>query len=351
MNSRIGSAMILSVFLLLGTGCRGSGEGSPPMEKEGNETRPVDVRIREMRPVSFSESIRLAGTVKAREDVLLSPEEGGIVREWSFEKGQSVPAGAVVVELNDEVLRAGYEAAEAQARSAELTYRKQQTVFEEKAVSEWQLRTAEYARDAARAQADLMKARLQRARLQAPVAGVLDDRYADTGEMAPPGVPLARIVNISSVKVLVNVPERYAGTVSRGAEVEFDVPAYPGRLFHGRIGFIGQALSPDNRTFPVEIYRENPQGLLRPEMVARVRIVRSAARKAILVEQELIQQVDRGKEVVFVEEGGRARQRILRLGGSENGRAEVLEGLREGDRLIIAGHQNLADGQPVRVRP
>jgi RND family efflux transporter MFP subunit len=287
--------------------------------------------------------------VKAVDDVLLSPEEGGVVKEWKVEKGQQVSKGTVLVVLSDDILKPTYESALAQYNSSELTFQKQQKVFTEQAVSEWQMKTAEYARDATRAQADIMHARLERTKLRSPISGVLDDRLVDMGEMAAPGVPIARVVNMDRVKVVINVPERYAGVLKRGTSVAFSVIAYPGEVFKGKIQFIGSAISSDNRTFPVEAELSNPGRKLKPDMIARVKIIQESRASALLLNEEIVQHVDNDRLVVYVEHGGRAQERSVQLGSREGDRVEILSGLAAGDRVIISGYQNVVDGQAVQV--
>jgi len=326
------------------------GDSNADIEKKNSNTSvKVPVEVQELRLQPFSESLSLSGSIQAFDDIKISPEEGGVVKEWKYKKGEFVPKGAIIVQLDDGVLKPGYDAALAQYKSAELTYEKQRSVYDEQAVSEWQLKTAEYNRDAAKAQAELMQARLERTRIRSSVAGILDEQYIDRGEMAPPGVPIARIVSLHQVKVVVNVPERYAGTVKLHAPLSLTVLAYPGETFHGKISYIGSAMSPDNRTFPVEATIPNPGLRLKPDMIAKVQIIQSVQRQAILVEENIVQQVDRNKYVVFVENGGKAVERTIQIGGRENGFVEVLSGLKPGERIITRGFHNLVDGQPVAV--
>lgn len=331
------------------TGCGGSGVNEDNRLK--NAERAVPVAVQEIRPRPFAETVHVSGVIKATEDITVSAEEGGVVKEWKYEKGQYVPKGAVIVLLKDDVSRASYEAAAAQYKITALNFEKQQKVFDEQAVSELQFKSSEYLRDAAKAQADLMQARLERTRIASPISGILDDRFVDEGELAAPGAPIARLVDIASVKVLANVPERYAGSIGRGSPVTLTVVALPGETFAGKASYVGSTISPDNRTFPVEAMLRNPHLRLKPEMIVRVRIVQSVQRQTLLLEEEVVQQVDRNKFVVYVEEKGRAQEHVVQLGGREGNLVEITSGLNPGDRVITSGHQDVAPGQAVVVSP
>ncbi len=342
----LGIALFVAVVFTNGCGDSSADEADV---NDTNRLREIHVQVQELQPRPFSQSLHLSGSIKAYEDIMLSPEEGGVVKTWKYEKGQFVPQGTTVVTLDDAVIKPSYEAALSQYKSAELTYEKQQKVFDEQAVSEWQLKTTEYGRDGAKAQSDLMLARWERTRIKSPISGILDERFADKGEMAPPGVPIARIVNIGRVKVVVNVPERYAGSIKRGTPVALSVLAYPGKVFDGTISYVGATINSDNRTFPVESIIPNPGMKLKPEMIAKVRISQSEHTKALLVEESIVQQVDRNKLIIYVESNGKAVERIVQLGGRKDNLVEITSGVNAGEKVIISGYHAIVNGQPVVV--
>lgn len=321
--------------------------GAPGSQESPAQT--VQVTIEEIQLSPFSDMIQTTGIVKGRTDVMLSPEEGGVVKSWLVEKGTAVKKGQVLGVLNDEVLEAGYKAALAQYKVAELNYEKQRPVYKQKGISEVQFRSLQYTRDAAKAQADLAKARLERTRLRSPIDGILNDRFADEGEFAPPGVPVAHVVDARNLKVSAEITERFAGNLKVGSPALIVPDAFPGDTIAGRIQYVGAAVNPSNRTIAIEVLIENPGMKLKPEMIARLNIVRSERHNAILVDERVVQLIDRGNMVVFVENNGVAEQRRVRVGGRQGTMVEVIEGLRPGDRLIVTGYQRLVDGQAVTV--
>jgi membrane fusion protein (multidrug efflux system) len=347
LNRQIFHGVVLSL-MLLGSSCGNSSaeegiQGGPTAES------PVPVKLEEVALQPFTETIQLTGVVKAYEDVVLSAEEGGVLRLWTAEKGQNVRKGDTLAFLSDDVVKPTYLAAAAAYNTAELSFQKQQSVYREQAISELQFKTSQYNRDAANAQADLARARWIRTRIISPISGVLDDRLADEGEFAPPAVPIAHVVNLDRVKLLVNIPERYAGSIRLGTPVSFTVTSFDDKTFRGAITFVGSVISPDNRTFPVEVHLRNPGRNLKPEMIAKVRVEQSVPRKVILVGENVIQQVDQGKYVVYVARSGIAERRDVRLGAREENRIVILDGLRPGDQLIVSGFQNITQGQKLEV--
>jgi membrane fusion protein (multidrug efflux system) len=310
----------------------------------------IPVQVEEVRLSPFTETIDLSGSVKSVEDVIVSTEEGGVLREWKYERGRHVNKGDVIAVLNDDILRPMYEAATAQYQIADMNFTKQQKVFVEQGVSEIQVKTAEYQRDAAKAQASLARARYERTRVKAPVSGTLDERRFNEGELTPPGAPVARIVNLDQVKVLVNVPENFAGGIRPGMPVELTVTAIPGVKFQGRLTFVAASVQPENRTVATEATIRNAGGRLKPDMIARVSLLQNIPRDAILVSEGLVMQIDQRTTAVYVVEGGKALRRSVAVGGRKDSKVEIVSGLKPGDQLIVSGTQNLYDGVLVDVK-
>jgi membrane fusion protein (multidrug efflux system) len=320
--------------------------------KEGNneqKTQPVNIRTEVVKPIQLSDAIQVAGTVKAYKDANLSPEEGGVVKEWKAKRGQQVKKGDLIVALKDEVIKAGYDAAESQYNMAELNLGKQQKVFDEQGISELQLKNLEYGRDAAKANADLMKARWERTQIRSPFDGVVENTFPNEGEFAPPGVPIARVVNTSVIKIQAEIPELYSGTISVGTPAIVTFDAVPGDTLKGKLAFVSSTVSAANRTLMVELVTSNSSRKIKPEMVAKVKLLRQIKSNAVLVSSNIIQLVDRDRSIVYVNNDGKAEERSLKLGGRQGNMVEVLEGLNPGDQLIVSGYQKLVSGTPVVV--
>lgn len=341
-NFSIIVALVISVFAI--SSCKKTKENN-----NEHKIQPVNIRTEIVKPTQLSDAIQVAGTVKAYADANLSPEEGGVVKEWKAKRGKQVNKGDLIVVLKDEVIKAGYDAAESQYNMAELNLGKQQKVFDEQGISELQLKNLEYGRDAAKANADLMKARWERTQIRSPFDGVVENTFPNEGEFAPPGVPIARIVNTSVIKIQAEIPELYSGTISVGTQAIVTFDAVPGVTLKGKLTFVSSTVSAANRTLMVELVAPNSSRKIKPEMVAKVKLLRETKSNAVLVSSNIVQLVDRDRSIVYVNNGGRAEERSLKLGGRQGNMVEVLEGLNPGDQLIVSGYQKLVNGTPVVV--
>lgn len=342
----------ISVLLLLGAAALfascGKAGGNAGVEKK-NGTTDVHVRVTELALAPFDNAIQISGSVKAYDDVTISAEEGGVLKEWVKEKGQTVRKDEVIGRLKDDILKAGFDAAEAQYKMSQMNFEKQDKVYGEQAISELQMKSTEYGRDAAQAQAALMKSRLENTRIKSPIAGVLEERFIDAGEFAAPGMPVARVVNTARLKVSAEAPESYAPAVSPGMNVSMSFDALPGLTVPGRVSYVGKTLSATNKTLALEVVFPNPGGKVKPEMIAKLRLSLNGHKEALLADENAIMQVDRNKTVAYVADNGKAAERVVTLGARQNGKVVVLSGLKPGDRLITTGYQKVVDGQPIVV--
>ncbi|MEZ4414315.1 MAG: efflux RND transporter periplasmic adaptor subunit [Gemmatimonadota bacterium] len=346
------SAGLLAALLV---GCGGQAQAGA--NDGANETpgfqRIINVQVAALAASAFDEEIRLTGTVEANRDVQISAEEGGVIRQLLVEKGRRVSAAQPIAKIDDAVLAAQVEQARAQARLAQETWERRQRLYEQDKVgSELAYLESKYMAEQSAASLRALEERLARTMIRAPIAGILDDRMVEIGSMVSPGIPVARILQLDPVKVRAGVPERYALNVKRGDSVAVSFDALGGRSFSGTISYVGAAVDPGNRTFPVEFTVPNRDEAIKPEMVASVAIRSARVEDAIVVPQQALIRVEDGYVVfVAVDEGGEtlARRREVQIGASQQNRVVVESGLQAGDRLIVVGQQQVAEGDRIRI--
>jgi len=339
--------------LVTAAACGDAQADGPGQGPESGFTRVINVELLEVRLEPFREEIRLTGVARADQDVAIAAEESGVIREVLAEKGARVAAGAPLLKIDDRVLRAEVAQARAQADLAAQTWDRRRRLWEEDQVgSELAYLEARFAAEQTGANLAGLEHRLDRTTIRAPFDGILDDRVVEVGSMVSPGQTVGRVVAINTVKVVAGVPERYAADVRRGGRgvVRFDV--LPGEPFEGTIDFVGSSVSPQNRTFPIEIRMTNPRGVVKPEMVATVVLERRSLDEAYVVPQDALVRVEDGYVLFVAEQGAQgleARARRVRLGPSQSNQVVIEEGLQPGDRLIVVGQRSVADGDRINV--
>jgi membrane fusion protein (multidrug efflux system) len=385
-RAALAALLLLPAAALVGCG------GEP--EPEATGPRETAVEVVEVRPGPFEDVVELTGTVKAPEDAVLSPEAAGTLT-YLAPLGAFVRAGATVGQVNAAMAgaavsqaqggiaqaEAGVRAAEAQRRAAQAqldlaedTYRRQEPLYRDSILSAWEFRGTETQLASARAtvaqadaaiaqargslraaQAGLQQARagLANTRIAAPFSGTVEAHLADRGQTVSPGMPVLRLVSTGGLRVEAGVPERYAGDVGMGTPVRVEAHVAGGEARGGRIVFVGQAVDPDTRTFPIEVGLDNTAGALRPSMVVRMAVSRAVLADVLTLPLGAVVRDERGTGVLVVaaDSGGAqvARYRPVVLGPSGGGRVVVAEGLRAGDAVIASGRSGVNEGDRVRI--
>jgi RND family efflux transporter MFP subunit len=314
--------------------------------------RIVNVETIEVQPEPFADRVDATGQVMADRDVVVASEESGVVRSILVEKGTRVSAGQALVRIDDRLLKAQHDQAVSEAALARETFERQRRLWEEDSIgSELTFLRAKYAAETADANARALDTRLERTTIRAPFAGILDARLVEIGSTLSPGSPVVRIVDADPLKVLAGIPERYAGEVRTGAAaiVSFD----NGRTVEAKASFVGTAIDEQSRTFPIEVVVPNQGGLLKPGMVANVRVSRGIQREAILVPRDAVMRVQSGYIVyVATERDGKwiAEARAVATGAGDAGRVVITDGLEAGEQVVVAGQQQVAGGDLIRVQ-
>ena len=335
------------------TACADGAGEVPPSDSAASATRVVNVEVVTVAPESFEDQVSITGTVEAERDVTVAAEESGVVREVFVAKGTRVRAGQPLVKIDDQILRAQHDQARAEAALARETYERQRRLWEEEKIgSELTFLQAKYRAETAEAQVRVLGARLDRTVVRAPISGMLDARTVEVGSMVAPGAPVARVIDIDTLKVTGGVPERYAGEVQRGAGATVTFETFAGRDFQGRTRFVGSAVNEQNRTFPVEIAIPNAGGMLKPGMVARVRLARGAQREAILVPREAVLRTESGYAVFTVQQqDGRTVAQVTPVitGAGTANRVVIESGLAPNDQVVVVGQHQVAHGDVVQI--
>ena len=315
-------------------------------------SRVINVEVSTVKIRDFVERISLTGTVVAGQDVTLSAQESGVIRRVVVEKGATVSVGEPLLEVDDAVLRSQVAEATAQASLASETWERRKRLYEEDQVgSELAYLEAKYTAEQASARLATLQTRLGRTVIRAPIDGVLEDRLVEVGAMVNVGTNVARIVSLDPVKVVAGVPERYARDVMVGASATtvFDVLDLSSE---GTISYVGATVNARNRTFLIELVMPNPDGLIKPQMVANVGLVRQTVEDAIVIPQEALVRVEDGY-VVFVVKGDGddavVLSRAVELGASQRNEVVIEAGLSAGERLIVVGQQQVTAGDRINV--
>jgi membrane fusion protein (multidrug efflux system) len=343
--------VLAAIGALVGVGLGISGNKTAPPPAE---VAPVKVTvIPVVAEPAFVDTFELPGVVEPNKVVEVSAEADGKVEWIGPQKGALVRAGEPLMRLNTDLLEAQFQMAQAQAKNSQTEFDRIKGLVEKGASPSRDLDAARTQLTISQAQLEEARVRLARARIAAPMSGVLNDVPVEEGEYVTvmPQTTVAEIVDTSVVKVAAEVPERDIAFLSVGdkADVLVDIKGCQTTLT-GTTTFISQLANARTRSTRLEITLPNQDGRLRSGQIVHVRLTRQILKDVILIPLLAVIPMEDGK-AVYVVESSEAVRRPVQLGAIKGDRVQILSGLQPGDQLIVAGHRFVAPGQKVEVVP
>lgn len=335
--------------LILMAGC-----GAPEVEdttQTETRQRVVAVETMKIELTQFQDRIRINGNVTAHDDAMISVETAGQV-QFVAERGTRVRKGDVVLRLDDRLLRANFEATKTGFDLAEDAFKRQSALYADSVISTMQYLQSKAQRDQAAAQYTAIQKQLEDAQLRAPFNGRIEERLTSAGQFVGPGTPVLRIINTDQVKISGGIPDRYAGRIEQGSDVEILFRTYGLDSKSAKVQFVGNLINPDSRTFPVEVVLNNPNGSIKPRMVVEMRVSRNELNESMIVPRTSIIRNDLGLSIfVIVDDNGqkRAVQRPVTVALSSGDFVVIEEGIQPGEEVVTAGFTSLNDGDLVNV--
>jgi HlyD family secretion protein len=190
--------------------------------------------------------------------------------------------------------------------------------------------------------------RLQNTQIVAPFSGEIVRRNVDNGSLLSPSTPVVTLVHLETLKVVANVLEKDISLVKIGMKVKILTEAYPDKPFEGTIVRINKALDLATRTLQTEINVPNPGRLLKPGMFARIEVALKEKPGALVVPRTSVLG-EEGKQFVFTVEGNQAFRKPVVTGIEQEGLIEIVEGVKEGDKIVVRGQESLRDRSTIRI--
>ncbi len=339
------------VVLLVGIGAilmNNKAKSNEKAAKSQETEKAVSVSVEALAKGTLSEKLSLVGTIVANNDVAIVSETMGKVTGVYAKVGDYKSAGSVLFQVDDELKRAAYQAAEVSYQKAKKDVERYEMLSKEGAITDAQLETARLNLKSAESQFITARRQYSDAKIKTPISGIVTDRRVDIGAMVQNGTVVAGVVDIAKLKVKVNVAENDVFKLKTGDNVEVSTDVYPGVSFAGKIETISSKAD-DAHNYAVEISLPNSkEHPLKAGMFGRVSFLSLGERQALLIPREaLIGSVK--KPQVFIAENGIAKLKDITVGREAGKSLEVLGGLKEGDLVIFSGQNNLRDGYAINI--
>ena len=282
-------------------------------------------------------------TVQAYVKNNIAPQMAGRITKINVEIGDFVKEGQVLAEID----KAQLLQAQLQLQNQEVELQRLKSLYEEGGLSQ-----SDY--DAIQLQYNVLKTQvdnlLENTTLRSPINGVVSARNYDVGDMYAMSAPLFTVEQIVPVKLLIGVSETDYSKVKKGDSVTVTADAIPDKTFYGKVNRIYPTVDPATRTFTVEVKIDNAYKTLRPGMFARATINFGSNNNVVIPDVAVVKQQGSGERFVYVlNEDNTVTYKKVVLGRRMGAEYEVLEGLEDGDKIVIGGQIRLKDGVKVIV--
>lgn len=305
----------------------------------------------ELKKSDFTHYIEVKGSIKSDKNVNISSETAGLVTRVNVVEGQGVGQGQILVQQDNNVLRQSIEEIRVQLDLATQVFERQSKLWDQKIGTELQYLQAKTNKEGLERRLQTLQAQVEMSNVKAPFAGIVDEIFIKPGQNAAPGVPLMRLVSLGSVQVVADVSESYLGKIRVGDAVQVMFPSLDIERT-AYVSLIGQIINPENRTFRIEINLANGDNMLKPDLLATVKLKNYQESNAVVVPTNLIQR-DKTGEFVYVarEENQKwvARKVKIERGDTYNNQTVIKNGLDGTEKLIDKGFNEVVDGSAIEI--
>ncbi|MDH5414283.1 MAG: efflux RND transporter periplasmic adaptor subunit [Flavobacteriaceae bacterium] len=299
----------------------------------------------------FKHFIEIQGVVQADKNIEIKPELGGVIRSIYVKEGQKVYAGQTLAQLDDSSIRNSIAELDTQLTLAKTTFERQERLWKQKIGSEMQYLQAKAQKESLENNLATIRTQARKMKIIAPFSGIVDEIFPKNGELTSPQTPVVRLINLDKVYVEADVTETYLTVVKNGTEASLYFPSIDKRI-DSKITQISNYINPDNRSFKVKINVPNKDKLIKPNLLADLRILDFKS-EGLIIPSTLVQQDQKGNDYVYtLETKNNEKVVVKKLISVENeykNEIFVSDGLVANDTLINAGARLVKDGDVVKI--
>jgi RND family efflux transporter MFP subunit len=307
------------------------------------------VSVLTLKDTLFNHYLDIQGNVNTKENILIQPEMPGTLVMLNAKAGQHVSKGQILARVDDGGSSQQVASLETQYQLAKTTFERQKNLWNQKIGSEIQYLQAQTQMLSLQRSVAQAKAMLAKTVIRAPFSGTIDEVFVERGQVVSAGAQgLMRIVNLNNMYVSTSIPESYIGKLKVGTQVDVFLTSL-NKNYKGKVRQVGNFINPNNRSFGIEVSIPNPENLLRPNQVAKLKVIDYSSKNAIVVPTNVIQEDGDGNKFVFVaiNSNGKtatAKKVIVTVGRSSDNVTEILTGLSANDILVTEGVNTISEG-------
>ncbi|MCE1164899.1 MAG: efflux RND transporter periplasmic adaptor subunit [Bacteroidetes bacterium] len=308
----------------------------------------IPVTVAQVTSEKLEDYVTSVGTLIPNREVVVGSEISGRLTGVYFEIGDKVGAGKTMAKVDDELRKYTLDNAAANFEKAKKDLERYEELFKTNSVTEAQLDAIRLAYKTTESALSSADKQYRDTWIKTSLTGIVTEKKVEKGTIVSSGTPVATVVDISSVKARINVPEADVFKLKIGDEAEVTTDVYSGETFTGKIININ-AKGDEAHTFPVEILiKNNGRNQLKAGMFVKASFKAAEKSESLVIQRACLVGSSKNPKV-YVVENGIAKLRDITLGIQVGDKLEVLSGLNQNDTIVLDGQVNLKDGDPVMI--
>lgn len=311
---------------------------------------PIFVKVEKIIPCQFNHFLEVQGTVESNHNVFVPPQSPGVVKRIYVKEGDKVTKNQLLAEIDGSIYEKSIEELQNGLDMAKTVFERQERLWKQEIGSEIQYLQAKNQKEALEKRMATLLEQYELTKIKAPISGTVDEIIIKEGEAAIPGLGAIRIVQLSALKIKAPISESYLNDVHKGDTVKVSLSSID-KTFTKTIDAVSQVINPDNRTFSIELRIPAKEKNIKPNMLSVLTIKDYSNPQALTVPINVVQKT--GKEsFLFIAKKDKngswiADKRVVHTGKHYNNKIEILNGIKKGEKVIVIGYQDLADGQKI----
>jgi len=325
---------------------------SPQLYKD-KRRKTIAVTTLPVEKKNFSTYVDVTGQIEVDDEMTINSEMAGQVTQFNLSEGNFINKGDFVLAIDDQTVKKNIEALEIQLSEAQIIFDKRSRLWQQNIGSEIEFIRSKNAVESLKKQIESTKISLGKFQQYAPMSGILDEVYINKGEVISPGRPIAKVLDLSRVKVTAELAEVYLGKIKMGDRVLVSSPTL-NYEFGTKVTNLGQTLNPDSRSFKIEMDIDNTKRNLKPNSLAMIKIRDSYIPNAITVDSKIVQR-DLEGYYVFIkgtnEDNESVAQKVrIETGETFDSETIIESGLNGGEILINDGYGSVKEGDLLDIQ-
>lgn len=351
-SSRSSLFPLLMLGAVLSVPLMGCNSDKAEDEAKVQEIKPMAVEIDTVGTQTFVQTLEFPGVAQPIEVRNVSAEMGGRVLAAPAEEGALIKKGDLLLRVDARNGTAQIKLLKSQVSSAQREYNRVKKLAAEGLATPQQVDQIQSQLEQAKLGLNQAKVGQGMSTVRSPFTGVVAMKMLEVGEYAGPGQPIVRLIDTSTIKLEVTIPESMINFIKVNDDVKVEFSSV-GKVVTGKVVRRGVTVTQPTQTFPIEIHIPNESGDMMPGMRARVIVPKLRIEGAVVVARDaLLEGVFQREAMVVIERKGdiaKAELRVVEIGESRGNSIVITKGLQPGDKLITRGHRNVVNGTVVRI--